>query len=861
MARWVVLKFGGTSVSTRERWETIGAIIRERIGEGYSPLVVCSAVSGVTNDLETLMRKASEGDHEATLARIAARHRALAESLGVDVEEVLGGELASLERLALGASLTREVSPRLWARALAHGELMSTLLGAAFLRSQGLDVGWVDARDCLTVRVEPGWQEQRSYLSAECGFERDEALIARFEATPNEALLTQGFIARHPEGGTALLGRGGSDTSATTLAARLGAARCEIWTDVPGMFSANPHLIPEARLLRALEYDEAQEIASTGAKVLHPRCVAPMRAYGAPLHVLCTERPELPGTVIARQASGRGPHVKAISAKGRQTLLSMDTPGMWQQVGFLADVFACFKRHGLSIDLVSTSEMNVTVSLDPASNDLSEARLEALRADLAPHCEVRMIGPCAAVSLVGCGIRAILHRLGPALEVFEAHHIHLVSQAASDLNLTVVVDEDQAERLCRRLHGLLFADTQDDALFGPTWRSLSEPEVAASQPSAGPWWRSRRAELLALAAAHATPLYVYDAPTIDRAAADLLGMGAVDRVFYAIKANPCPAVLRRLGALGLGFECVSPGELSHVFDLLPGLTPDRVLFTPNFAPRREYEEAFERGVHVTLDNLHPLERWPEVFEGREVLVRVDPGQGSGHHAHVKTAGARSKFGVSIEQLGALKALVERAGARVTGLHAHTGSGILTPEEWSWTALTLARIAEGFEGVRRLDLGGGLGVPEKAGQRALDLSVVDASLGAFKRAHPRFELWLEPGRYLVAHAGALLARVTQLKSKGDLRYIGVDAGMNSLIRPALYGAYHEIVNLSRLDEPIAGEVNVVGPICESGDTLGGGRPMPATEEGDVVLIATAGAYGRAMSSSYNLRQPAAEHMLD
>jgi len=286
-----------------------------------------------------------------------------------------------------------------------------------------------------------------------------------------------------------------------------------------------------------------------------------------------------------------------------------------------------------------------------------------------------------------------------------------------------------------------------------------------------------------------------------------------------------------------------------------------VLYTPNFAPRAEYELGFEKGVHVTLDNLHPLEHWPDTFAGREVFVRFDPGQGRGHHEYVKTAGSRSKFGVSIEEIDRLTALLEKVDAHVIGLHAHTGSGILSPDEWSKTALILVSIADQFPETRILDLGGGLGVPEKTAGKGLDLLAVDASLMRFKSAHPNFELWLEPGRFLVAQAGVLLARVTQLKSKGELRYIGIDAGMNSLIRPALYGAFHEIVNLSRLSEAATEVANIVGPICESGDTLGYGRHIAPTAQGDIVLIATAGAYGRSMSSHYNLRAPASEEIVD
>lgn len=374
-----------------------------------------------------------------------------------------------------------------------------------------------------------------------------------------------------------------------------------------------------------------------------------------------------------------------------------------------------------------------------------------------------------------------------------------------------------------------------------------------------PWWQLRRPELMALAES-GTPRYVYDTAAAQAAVTALKSLRAVDRLFYAIKANPHPALLNALHAAGLGFETVSPGELARVTGLFPELEQDRILFTPNFAPRHEYADALARGITVTLDNLHPLREWPELLRGREFFLRVDTGNGSGHHSHVRTAGEASKFGIPFTELREAMALASGLGARVTGLHAHVGSGILDPEVWGETASLLAELSPSFPDLRVLDLGGGLGVPERPGEPGLDLRRLDAGLLAVRRAYPRLQLWLEPGRYLVARAGVLLTRVTQLKGKGSLRYLGVDAGMNSLIRPALYGAHHEIVNLTRLSEPAVARYTVVGPICESGDVLGLERELPDCREGDLMLIADAGAYGHAMSSHYNLREPAAETLL-
>lgn len=854
---WIVLKFGGTSVATAERWEAIAQAVGHRLEEGLRPVLVCSALSGVSNLLEDLADKAARGEHHATLERIREKHQRLGSALGVDTNNLVGMHLEELDRLALGASLVGEVSARLHARFLARGELMATRLGAAFLRAKGIDTTWIDIRDHLRSVPEPGATHVRNILSASCPFDPDPAMQCAFEAVGG-VVVTQGFIARDDDGGTVLLGRGGSDTSASVIAARLRAKRCEIWTDVPGMFTANPRQIPAARLLRALDYDEAQEIVSTGAKVLHPRSIAPARSANIPLHVLCTDRPELEGTVVSSGGAGDRAQVKAISMKTGVMLVSMDTPGMWQQVGFLADVFACFKAHGLSIDLVSTSEMNVSVTLDIGANPIDESTLGALKRELDAHCRTRFVGPCASISLVGRHIRAILHKLGPALEVFEEQSIHLVSQAASDLNLSFVVDSDQAERLLRKLHALLFPQRKQDPVLGASWQEMFDRSTERAT-IAPPWWERRRNDLLTIAQER-SPAYVIDSASLHEAVDEVQSLQAVSRVLYAVKANPHADVLRAFASRGLSFECVSPGEIAHVRAVLPDLPLDRILFTPNFAARSEYELALEQGVPLTLDSTYPLECWPELFRNRSLFLRLDPGRGRGHHEHVQTAGATSKFGIPMSELEAVAQRARSLGIRVMGLHAHLGSGIRTDQDWADTALLLAGAAERFPDVTVLDLGGGLGVPERVGQPGLDMHRVGDSLRSVKQAFPRYDLWVEPGRFLVARAGALLARVTQTKRKGDVHYVGVDVGMNTLIRPALYGAYHEIVNLTRLHQRATQIVNVVGPICESGDTLGYNRAMPEAHEGDVLLIATVGAYGRAMSSRYNLREPAEETVL-
>jgi diaminopimelate decarboxylase/aspartate kinase len=851
---WVVMKFGGTSVSTAEKWETIAGLVRRRLDDGLRPVIVHSALQGVSNALAALLETALAGNADDGLDAIRQRHYELADELGLDGPGLLGDSLHELGQLIAGVRLVREVSVRVRVRIMALGELMATRLGASYLESIGVPVTWMDARELLTSANRSNRARTRDFLSATCDFEVDETLQGTLRDA-GQVILTQGFIARNPQGQTVLLGRGGSDTSAAYFAARLQARRLEIWTDVPGMFTADPHIVPSARLLVALHYDEAQELASAGSSVLHPRCLSPLKYHAIPLFIRCTTAPELDGTVISSVTPEVEPQVKGICLRNGLTLIAMDGVRMWHEVGFLARAFAVFSENGVSIDLVSTSETNVTVSIDTSDGELPEDVLEALVADLETLCRVRLITNCSAVSLVGRKIRTFLSRLAPALEVFEEERIHLVSQAANDLNLSFVVDEKQGTRLVRKLHGSMIRRTGGSPAFGASWEQLFRSGTAiAHVPDV--WWMKKREELLEVAAGKLNA-YVYDADSVRKAAGVLQGLSSVDRVLYAVKANFNPEIIRILDAEGVDFECVSPGEVEWLQQVIPDLDLARILFTPNFAPRDEYAWAFDKGLLVTLDNLYPLQAWPKIFAGQKIFVRMDPGQGRGHHEHVRTAGVHSKFGVPLFEVDDLQALAKDCGVEIVGIHAHSGSGVQEPDAWRAVAAQLIGVAQRFPAVTTIDLGGGLGVAEKPGDRPFDVERLNALLEEVLSSYPQYRFWLEPGRYLVARAGVLLTHVTQVKGKRDMRYIGVGTGMNSLIRPALYGSYHEIVNLTRAGEAPSETATIVGPICETGDRLGTDRLLPPSKEGDVMLIANAGAYGHVMSSQYNRREIAPE----
>lgn len=867
--RWVVLKFGGTSVSTPANWSVIAGRAKALLPTNRV-WIVASALSQVSNRLELAIAEALTDADPESLDWIRQRHVDLADGIGVDalaMAPVLD-LLDELGQLLHGIRLTREASPRLRARVMSFGELASTHLGAAALAHHGLSAQRVDARDLLVSTPVPRTTDSDAFLEAQVDPRRDTAGAAG-AAGGAEVVITQGFIARtnrEDRRETCLLGRGGSDTSAALFAALVGAVTLEIWTDVHGLFTTDPRRLPTARLIRRAGYRVAQELAAMGAKVLHPRCLGPAAWAQVPIVIRNTEDPSADGTWIGGSGDeDDDPAVLAVVQRHDVTLLTISTLAMWGTPGFLARAFAPFHDLGISVDLVATSQSAVSVTLDRIPEGLGGAPFRGLLDRLEALGEVEVVHPCAVVSIVGRRIRTVLHELGPAMAAFREHRVHLVSESSEDLNISFVVDEEAAGPLVVKLHERLFDAQGAGALFGPSWELLRAhaggtlPTDAGSHAGIqGRWWSSRAEELTDLCA-DGRARYVYDLATVREQAKSLVQeVTHVDRFYFAMKANSHPKILLALGGAGLGMECVSTAEVRRVREVLGDDVP--VLFTPNFCPIEEYGEAIEMGAEITLDGPHLLRSAPDLFAGVRLGLRIDPGEGLGHHEKVRTAGAHAKFGHPPGSLEEVVDAAAAAGAIVVGLHAHAGSGILDPDGWRGTAGALNLARAFFPEVEWLDLGGGLGVAERPGQLPLDLAALNESLREFREQCTGLQIRMEPGRFLVAESGVLLAPVTQVRAKGDVRFVGVATGMNSLIRPALYGAWHGIHNLTRLGDSPIGYAHVVGPICETGDVLGRDRLLPATEAGDVLLIDHAGAYGRAMSSNYNLREPAEEVVL-
>jgi diaminopimelate decarboxylase len=375
-----------------------------------------------------------------------------------------------------------------------------------------------------------------------------------------------------------------------------------------------------------------------------------------------------------------------------------------------------------------------------------------------------------------------------------------------------------------------------------------------------------------LAQQYGTPLYVYCENKIRLNINSLRDAAQKHypntRILYACKANTNLSLLRILHSEGVEIDAVSPGEV--YLALQAGFKPTEILFTGTSVGDDEMKQLLDEGVRMNIDSLSQMRKLLETRVPETVSLRVNPEVGAGHHEHVITAGPDVKFGIWESQALEAYQMALDTGVSRFGIQMHIGSGIMDVDNYVKATRRLLEIAKHVHesiGIdfSFIDLGGGIGVPYRPEEKQIDLDAfIDTLFGFIKEKLDEFglgepEIWLEPGRYIVAEAGVILTRITTLKSSPGKEFVGVDAGFNTLIRPAMYGSYHHILNASGMNNPIQ-NYDVYGPLCESGDIFARDRPIPLVREGDLLAIMNTGAYGFSMASNYNSRPRPSEVMV-
>jgi aspartate kinase len=452
------MKFGGTSVEDATAIDRIAGIVKGRISD--RPFVVVSAMSKVTDTLLSMAAAAGKGDRDEALDlchQVRERHfitagELLGTGLFTELHSELHSEFDSLEQLLRGISAVGELTPRTSDYVVSFGERLSSIIITAAFVARNVPATLLDARQVIITdgqhgRAIPQVDEINQQLE----------LQARPLIDSGRVPIMGGFIGSTREGITTTIGRGGSDFSAALAGAGLNAERIEIWTDVDGMKTTDPRICPDAHRIKVISFDEAAELAYFGAKVLHPATVLPAVEKNIPVLVLNSRNPENEGTrIVARTPQKSKSLFKAIAAKQRITIIEIVAARMLMAHGFLAAVFEIFERHRCAVDIVSTSEVSISVTVD------SNEAIPAIAADLEKLAYVKFSGRQAIICLVGESIR---ERPGVAAQVFDAVkdiNVRMISQGASEINMSFVVEETDVPAAIQRLHARFFSEVDPE---------------------------------------------------------------------------------------------------------------------------------------------------------------------------------------------------------------------------------------------------------------------------------------------------------------------------------------------------------------------------------------------------------------
>lgn len=444
MVAVIVMKFGGTSVGSAES-------IRQAVGivaasKSRSPFVVVSALSGITDLLLASARKALDRGFSAKemVGAVEERHHGVIQGMGLD-PCIISEEIAELEQVLFGISLIRELTTRTTDYVASFGERMSSKIFAAYARKAGLSVQAFNSYDI-------GMVTDQNFGNAEILPGAYQGIAAAVAKIPHGVIpVVTGFIGKTGQGEVTTLGRGGSDYSAAIFGAALGAEEIQVWTDVDGVMTADPRIVPNARTVDVVSFEEASELAYFGAKVLHPKTILPALNRNIPVRVLNSFNPSGRGTLILKNVA-RKEQVTAITSKNKIYVININSARMLMAYGFLHHVFRLFDEYKVPVDLIATSEVNVSVTVDK-SFDISR-----LVEKLKEFANVSVLQDRASISVIGTGIKSkpglggkvssILGKLGINIE--------MTSQSYADVNESIVINESRLAEAVSALHGEFF---------------------------------------------------------------------------------------------------------------------------------------------------------------------------------------------------------------------------------------------------------------------------------------------------------------------------------------------------------------------------------------------------------------------
>lgn len=439
----IVMKFGGSSVANAERIKHVASIIKAY--REKRPVVVLSAMGDTTDHLLAAADLAVTGTVD--VAGVAKLHEETARELGINIDAI-EALLSELKQLLTGISMLKEISRRSRDYLVSFGERMSVRMMAAYLKSQGVDAKFYDAWDI-------GFVSDSNYMAAELLDEVWENIPRHLgsysKGLDNAIPIVTGFIAKDKRGIITTLGRGGSDLTATMIGAAMNAEEVQTWKDVDGILTSDPHVVKEAKPVPEVTYEEAQELAMFGSQVLHPRSMVPVRKSGTPVRVKNSYNIESKGTIIVERHSGKVPPVCAITSVKHVQLIDMVSNRMLGAAGFLAHIFNNFLKWNVCIDVIATSEVSVSCTVS------GKEKLEGLVQDLSKACDVSVRKERAIVTVI-CDVEHSSAILASGFEALadEGINVQMISQGASKVNISFIVNDDEADRTVQILHQAYF---------------------------------------------------------------------------------------------------------------------------------------------------------------------------------------------------------------------------------------------------------------------------------------------------------------------------------------------------------------------------------------------------------------------
>lgn len=806
-----VIKLGGSS-QTKKGYDNL---IRY-IDKSKKYVIVLSAIKNTTNNLIDFIGLVKDKNPNAfnfLEEKIIDQNKNLAVSLDLEDISFLDYEFNFLRHFKdkEHISLQEEIN------IVSIGETLTARILYNFLKLKKFNCKFLDAKEIIYCEEENDSLFNSKKFKINCD-------NLKLNLINHNIIIVPGFRGRDKNNNISIMSRGGSDTTGSLISSSLEVEKYQIWTDVDGLYSADPRNIKNAQIINSINYQVAQEVAAMGAKILHPYCIRPCQEKNVPIEIKNTFSLENKGTLINNKELSHN-SICCITNQEDVSMFKVESLDMWNNYGFVCDIYSEFRNYNADVNIISTSQFDITTTISNNSN----LELNSLRDKLSENYNVELTENCNIISIVGQNIKKF-NKIGAIMKAIIDFDIKLTSYSSNDMTLSFVVKKEIANDLVNCLHKLIFPFNSFELKEDIWWKNLLDKN--------GP----NKCQ------------YLYNLEVVKNQVNKLKKVSSIDKIFYAMKANNNVDILNYLNNIGFGFETVTLDEIDYLLNNLNKLDNVQILYTPNFANISDYTEVFEKNqdIKVIVDNISIIINYPSIFKNKKIGLRLDLDYGFGHCNKVITQGQDSKFGMTCYDILDNIKLFRDNNIIIDGLHSHMGSGINDYKHWIKNLELILKVYDSIpnelNNIKWLDIGGGLGLDLSVN----DLESLNNGISKIKSNYKNLNIFIEPGRYIVAESGIIWGKVTQIKSKNNTKFIGTNVGMTDIMRPVLYSSIHPVYFNQKTDKfEIA---TIVGPICESGDVLIKNLKVPNNiKVNDSIIVTNSGAYGIVMASNYNNRK--------